>query len=339
MKVLVTGGTGDVGRAAVERLVRSGHDVRVIGRRQGFAIEGADYRSCDVRDYGGLREQVRGREAIVHLAAIRGPSLGSSEAIFDANCAGSFNVYQAAAEEGIPRVVSASSINALGYFYGISRFDLEYLPVDEEHPVCATDPYSFSKQVLEKTADYYWRREGICGVCLRLPWVYELTEERAAMFRDRYRWAAEWSRRLLALDSGARRAWIDDLRGKIDRFRGSRGMERPEEHARALGEEEWRFYSGSHNFWTTLDARDSAQAIEKSLLAEYDGSHPLFVNDSLNTVGVPSRDVARLFFPEVKRLGALEGEASLVSIDLARKLIGFEPEHSMAAVAGHNPAE
>jgi nucleoside-diphosphate-sugar epimerase len=338
MKVLVTGGTGDVGRAAVERLVRSGHDVRVIGRRPGLAIAGADYRSCDIRDYAGLREQVRARDAIVHLAAVRGPSLASSEAIFDANCAGSFHVYQAAAEEGIRRVVSASSINALGYFYGISRFDLEYLPVDEGHPVCATDPYSFSKQVLEKTADYYWRREGISGTCLRLPWVYELTEERAATFRERYRWAAEWSARLLALAPAQQRAWIEGLQAKIDRFRAARGMERREEHARALGEEEWRFYSGFHNFWTTLDARDSAQAIERSLLAEYSGSYPLFVNDSLNTVGVPSRDLARLFYPEARRLGALDGEASLVSTVRARALIGFDPEHSMAAVVGHSPA-
>jgi hypothetical protein len=115
-------------------------------------------------------------------------------------------------------------------------------------------------------------------------------------------------------------------------------MERREGHGGILGEEELRFYSGFHNFWTTLDARDSAQAIEKSLVAEYDGSHPLFVNDSLNTVGVPSRDLARLFFPEVRRLGALEGEASLVSIGLARELIDFEPEHPMAAVVGHKPA-
>ncbi len=168
--------------------------------------------------------------------------------------------------------------------------------------------------------------------------MYELTEERVTTFRERYRWAADWAPRLLALGPAEQRAWIDDLRGKIDRFRAARWMERREEHARILGEEEWRFYSGFHNFWTTLDARDSAQAIEKSLVTEYDGSHPLFVNDSLNTVGVPSRDLARLFFPEVRRLGALEGEASLVSIDLARTLIGFEPEHSMAVVAGHKPA-
>ena len=39
MKVLVTGGTGRVGRCAVNRLVRNGHEVRVIGRRKEMAIE------------------------------------------------------------------------------------------------------------------------------------------------------------------------------------------------------------------------------------------------------------------------------------------------------------
>jgi nucleoside-diphosphate-sugar epimerase len=88
MKILVTGGTGDVGRATVARLVQNGHSVRVIGRRayadldhellgEGFFC-GAEYVQCDVNDYEALRKQVRGMEGIVHLAAIRQPMAAPS---------------------------------------------------------------------------------------------------------------------------------------------------------------------------------------------------------------------------------------------------------------------
>ncbi len=58
-------------------------------------------------------------------------------------------------------MVSASSINALGFNYGIKSFPIRYLPVDEDHPTFTTDPYSFSKQILEEIGAYYGRREGI----------------------------------------------------------------------------------------------------------------------------------------------------------------------------------
>jgi hypothetical protein len=88
--------------------------------------------------------------------------------------------------------------------------------------------------------------------------------------------------------------------------------------------------AGRTDFWTRIDERDSAQAIEKSVTAAYDGCHTLFVNDSHNMTGVPSLPLAELFFQEAElqreRLG---GYATLVSTDAAQALIGFEPEHSI----------
>ena len=87
---------------------------------------------------------------------------------------------------------------------------------------------------------------------------------------------------------------------------------------------------GRTDFWTRIDERDSAQAVERSLLADVEGCHTLFANDSHNYTGVPSVVLARLFLPEAEvREAALPGTASLVSIEAARKLIGFEPEHSV----------
>ena len=169
MKILLTGGTGSVGKAAVARLVEHGHDVMVIGRRPNLQIPAARYAACDITDYPALRDHARGCQAIVHLAAIPNPSAGEGQEIFRVNAEGTFNVFQAATEAGIQRVVQASSINALGLHLDLRPASPHYFPMDEEHPCITTDAYSFSKTIIEEIGRYYWRREGYpvwrCG-CL-----------------------------------------------------------------------------------------------------------------------------------------------------------------------------
>jgi hypothetical protein len=92
-----------------------------------------------------------------------------------------------------------------------------------------------------------------------------------------------------------------------------------------------RFISSRLNFWTLLDARDAAQAFEKSLLADFEGCHPLFINDSHNTTGIETETLLGLFFPEVTaRKRPLVGTEALVSDEKARQLIRFEPEYSFS---------
>jgi len=328
MRVLITGGLGKVGQEAVKRLVANGHEVKVIGRRPDLEVEGGEYQPCDITDYASLREQVRGIEGIVHLAAIPNPGDETGATIFNINCAGTFNIYQAAAEEGIKRVVSASSINALGFHYSTQPFTLSYFPIDEEHPCQTTDPYSFSKQVMEDTAAYFWRREKISGVCLRLPGVFEMTAEHRVRIAERT--AAERQRveELLALPEKERQRQMREIWEEIERTRSVRLLEQRDRQRRTsqlLGS----LRGGITNFWANIDARDSAQALEKGLLADYEGSHPLFVNDSHNRLGIESENLAQLFFPEVtERKQPLRGTETLVSIDRARELLHFEPEFS-----------
>jgi len=329
MEILVTGGTGNVGRTTVARLVRHGHKVRVIGRRAGISIESADYRVCDVTDFDRLREQVRGVQARVHLAAIPHPSLGPGQEIFRVNCVGTFNVYQAAADEGIKRIVTASSINALGYNFGIKSFELRYFPIDEEHPSFTTDAYSFSKQVLEETAAYFWRREGISSVCLRLPAVYEIDDRRTGLkeFVSRSRHSYQ---EFLALPHAVQEARVRQLISAFETLRAQRTWEKPlKRWGMDLPDAGLMF--GRNNFWTSINAEDSTQAIEKGLLVEYEGSHPIYVNDSHNFVGAKTQTLAGIFYPEVKTWKRpIKGTESLVSIDKARTLIGFEPQHSVS---------
>ncbi|MFN8561489.1 MAG: NAD(P)-dependent oxidoreductase [Anaerolineae bacterium] len=172
MRVLITGGTGLIGKATVERLVAKGWDVRVIDLQPEADLAGAEYVQCNILHYDDLLEQTRGCDAVIHLAAIRSPVSDPGHKVFQVNATGTFNVFEAAAAAGIKRVVQASSINALGCFYGINDLDIHYFPVDEAHPTHTTDPYSFSNGVIEDIGDYYWRRDGISSVAMRYPGVY-----------------------------------------------------------------------------------------------------------------------------------------------------------------------
>jgi len=332
MRVLITGGSGSVGKAIITRLVASGFDVLVIGRREGLQFDGAEYQTCDVNDYPRLREVVRGCESIVHLAAVPDPSQATPEELFRINCSGTFNVFQAAAEEGIQRVIQASSINSTGQFYGVRPAPLYYLPIDEDHPVFSTDAYSFSKNVIENIGEYFWRREGITSLAYRIPWVAPAEVHQS--IGQRKEQLVTLIDRLLAKTPEERRAWFDFAWNAYNQFRAKRPFESgrgrgiykdlPEDMAEAIGTMGRRV-----NFFTMLDERDSAMAVEQGLRAEFEGSHVLFVNDSKNNAGVDSQLLADLFYPDVTQFKkTLVGNETLVSIEKARQMLGFEPEYS-----------
>jgi nucleoside-diphosphate-sugar epimerase len=84
MYILVTGGAGKIGHAAVKQLLAHGHDVLALGRRPRAdlddarlaEIEGARYQQADITDYAALRPHLDGVDAVVHLAALTHPGAG-----------------------------------------------------------------------------------------------------------------------------------------------------------------------------------------------------------------------------------------------------------------------
>ncbi|MFJ6751652.1 SDR family oxidoreductase [Streptomyces sp. NPDC091266] len=78
--ILVTGGTGTLGRALVDRLLGDGHDVRSLSRRPHTGTErpGLRVHAVDLRDGTGLDEAVSGVDAVVHCAS--SPTGGDTEA-------------------------------------------------------------------------------------------------------------------------------------------------------------------------------------------------------------------------------------------------------------------
>ena len=88
------------------------------------------------------------------------------------------------------------------------------------------------------------------------------------------------------------------------------------------------------NFWAIIDVRDAAQSLEKGITADYEGAHHLYINDRVNALGGDTQTMIRLFFPDTHAFKSdLSGSTSLVSIDKARALIGYEPEHSLDSLA------
>ena len=247
-------------------------------------------------------------------------------------------MFEAAAECGIGRVVSASSINATGYFFGDRSYPLRYLPIDEEHPTLATDAYSFSKQVVEQIGRYFWERDRISSVSFRLPGVmrHETVVSASEAHRKNYR--KEFVERLLGLPEPDRCCEIERLQSVYDRFRPEHRADRTAwgqwnrvdtGAGNYINAEELGFMVHSANFFTYLDDLDCAQAVEKALTGAYEGSHTLFVNATRNSLGLPLDQMAKLYPGDPPVRSHRSGDDTLVSIDAARCLLGFEPEWAM----------
>jgi dihydroflavonol-4-reductase len=116
--VLVTGGTGFLGRALVERLVGAGSPVKALARSDAsasaLAALGAEPVRGDVLDLEGLAIAMRGCDLVYHAAGANAFCLRDPSPMFEINVRGSRNVVLAAARAGVRRLVYTSSAATLG---------------------------------------------------------------------------------------------------------------------------------------------------------------------------------------------------------------------------------
>lgn len=336
MRILVTGGAGRVGNEVVKRLVKQEYDVHVIDAKPEADLDGASYAQCDINDFESVRQQVKGCDKVVHLAAIPSPISHPGHEVFRIDVAGTFNVFEAAAQEGIKRIVQASSINALGCVWSIGEMDIRYFPVDEVHPLYTTDAYSFSKQMVEDIGAYYWRRDGISSVGFRLPAVWVNDEASIKARQERLQQARGAMQEFVALPPEERKAQVIEAQQQSLEYRAERLFEYPEAVAKDrniwdMGDWLTQVYTYERfNFWTYINELDSAQAFDKALFADYEGSHALFVNAKNNTLNFDTNTLLDIFFPDVtERKRSIVGTESPISNEKAHALIGYEPEHTV----------
>jgi nucleoside-diphosphate-sugar epimerase len=81
------------------------------------------------------------------------------------------------------------------------------------------------------------------------------------------------------------------------------------------------------NAWGYIDARDAAAACRNALEADTSGSVNLVIANDDTIVDATSEELMRRFLPDVPVIGRLEGHQSLLSNELAKRVIGFAPAH------------
>jgi len=158
MTVLVTGADGFIGSHLTEALVREGFKVRAFVQYNSFNSWGwldqcaADTKGQfevfpgDVRDPYGVKEAMKGCDAVLHLAALIAIpfSYNSPGTYVDTNVKGTLNVLQAARELGMKRIIHTSTSEV----YGTAQF----VPITEEHPLQGQSPYSATKIAADQLA-------------------------------------------------------------------------------------------------------------------------------------------------------------------------------------------
>lgn len=82
------------------------------------------------------------------------------------------------------------------------------------------------------------------------------------------------------------------------------------------------------NLWGYIDGRDGAQAVRRALEADFAGFEAFVIANADTVMERDSADLAAEVFPDVRVRRPLQGRETLLSIDKARRVLGYAPEHS-----------
>ena len=280
-KVIVTGGSGKLGRAVLTDLVATGYDVLNLDQRVPREPIAPTVR-VDLRDFGevvaalsGVDEHKGPFDAVVHLAAIPAPGLFANARTFANNVPATYNVFEAARVLGIKTVVFASSETVLGL-----PFDRPppYVPVDEEYYPRPETAYSLGKLVDETIAQQFARWDpALKIIALRFSNVMDVEDYKA----------------FPSFDSDPRkRKW---------------------------------------NLWSYIDARDGAQAVRKALEARFTGFEAFIIANADTVMSRTNASLMAEVFAGVEMRPTTSPTDTLLSIEKARRMLGYRPQHSWRA--------
>ncbi|OQO05907.1 hypothetical protein B0A48_10003 [Cryoendolithus antarcticus] len=286
-RVIVTGGSGKLGRATVRYLADEGWEVISVDTRRpaGISEDGKSglngaYRlvEIDLEDMGAVLETFTstdmaysGIDAVVHLAAIPSPGQTNASRQFRTNTMSTYNVLEACRKLRITNVVLASSETLIGI-----PFDPHMpssLPITEDEPRHPESAYSLSKLVGETIAEQYTRWDPTLKII-----------------------SLRFSNVMLPQEYESFESWQDDPKKRY-----------------------W-------NCWGYIDARDGGQAVAKALESDKKGHHPYLIAAEDTCMRTPNEELVNHSFPGVKFEGTKGKNDTLLSIEKAKKELGFAPK-------------
>lgn len=176
MKILVTGGTGFIGSHLVERLVKEGHEITVLVKKQSEnskreeclnILEKLKVKICygDILNKESIIDAVQDIDAVFHLAAIARPMAIPREMYFDVNVTGTKNLLEACKNIGLKKIIYMSSISVVGP-------TRDGNPVNEQNPRLPVDVYGESKLAAEEIVFEYINVHEMPIIILRPSMVY-----------------------------------------------------------------------------------------------------------------------------------------------------------------------
>lgn len=166
MNILVTGGAGYIGSHTCLQLLEQGHDVVVydnfcnshreaLRRVEQLAARRLTVVEGDVRDEARVADalQTYGCTAVIHFAGLKavGESVAQPLAYYDNNFIGTHRLLSAMRRVGVHTVVFSSSATVYG--------EPQRLPLTEDHPLSATNPYGRTKLFVEEMLRDLYRAE------------------------------------------------------------------------------------------------------------------------------------------------------------------------------------
>jgi nucleoside-diphosphate-sugar epimerase len=171
MRLLITGINGLIG-TVLRNALQQTHTLYGLDRQGEFSEK---VLSADISDYGQTAQvlrQFRPLDAIIHLAG--DPRVDASwESVLNANIIGTRNIFEAAREFQVPKVVYASSNHVTGAYHGFEPNLYKYTQpgppmISPEDPIRPDSDYGLSKAFGEAVARYYFDRWAIQAICLRI---------------------------------------------------------------------------------------------------------------------------------------------------------------------------
>ena len=287
--VLVTGGSGRLGRSVVAGLAAAGYAVVSADREALPEVpDGVVQEALDLAAEGEAARLIAAHapDAVIHLAAIAVPFSAPEQVILETNAKLAFAVLEAATNAGVGRIITASSPTVMGYGNPAGWLP-ERFPLDEDCTPRPWNAYALSKLLAEQTMQMF-----------------------AAANGDRIRYAAfrpcfvispeEWD--------GAPTQQGHTLAERL---------QDPALSAPAL-----------FNYLDARDAADFlAVLLEK--LPEIPNAQVFFVGAADALADAPLAELLPRFVPGTQELAAgLTGSAPAFSIAKARELLGWEPQRS-----------